>query len=213
MYKFVVFDIDGTLLDTEKAILCALQKILKIENNISYSAEELQFVLGIPGKEALKRLKVTEIDRTIAKWNEYLAEYASFIGLFPEIEKAIKCLHAANIKTGIVTSKTRNEYKNDFIPFGLNHFFKHVICADDTQEHKPHPAPLLKCMEIAAALPKETIYIGDTIYDKQCADSAHVDFALALWGTKNKEIESKYKFSNPLEILELLNICSKQQSY
>ena len=210
MYKFVIFDIDGTLMDTEKAIICALQKLLRIEKNISYSAQDLLFVLGIPGKEALSKLKLNDTEQLLSKWNGYLSEYVSYIKLFPEIEKTIKCLYAANVKTGIVTSKTKQEYKDDFMPFGLNHYFEFVVCADDTQNHKPHPDPLVKCLRMASVLPHEAIYIGDTIYDKQCADSAGVDFALALWGARNKGIDSKYKFSNPSEILNTLHICSKQ---
>lgn len=210
MYKFVIFDIDGTLMDTEKAILCALQKLLKEERNISYSAEELTFILGIPGKEALRMLKVSNPDQALAKWDKYLSEYFSYISVFPEIEKAIRCLHNSSVKTGIVTSKTKHEYEKDFIPFGLNQYFQYVVCANDTLKHKPNPEPILKCMEMARAVPEETIYIGDTIYDSQCASSAGVDFALALWGTKNKNIPANYRFSSPLEIPDLINICNKQ---
>jgi HAD superfamily hydrolase (TIGR01549 family) len=206
----VIFDIDGTLMDTEKAILCALQKLLKEERNISYSAEELTFILGIPGKEALRILNVSDPDQALAKWDHYLSEYFSHISIFPEIEKAVRYLHTSGIKTGIVTSKTRHEYEKDFIPFGLNQYFQYVVCTNDTLKHKPHPEPLIKCMEMASVKPEESIYIGDTIYDAQCASSAHVDFALALWGTKNKNISSNYKFSNPLEILDLIKTCNKQ---
>ena len=210
MYNFVIFDIDGTLMDTEKAILCALQKLLKEERNINYTKEELTFILGISGKEALKMLHISEPEQALAKWDNYLSEYFSYISVFPEIEKVLKCLHAMKVKTGIVTSKTRHEYEKDFVPFGLNHFFQHVVCANDTQNHKPHPEPILKCMEMASARPEESIYIGDTIYDSQCASAAGVDFALALWGTKNRNIASDYKLSGPLEILNLINSCNKQ---
>jgi HAD superfamily hydrolase (TIGR01549 family) len=210
MYKFVIFDIDGTLMDTEKAILCALQKLLKEERNVSYSVEELTFILGIPGKEALRMLAIKDPDQALKKWDNYLSEYFSYISVFPEIEETVKRLNALKIKTGIVTSKTRHEYEKDFIPFALNHYFQYVVCADDTLNHKPHPEPLIKCMEMASAKPEDSIYIGDTIYDGQCASSAGVDFALALWGTKNKDIKSDHKLTSPLEIFNFLNLSIKQ---
>lgn len=212
MYKFVIFDIDGTLMDTEKAILCALQKLLKTEKNLSYKKEELQFVLGIPGQEALKLLNAQDISDFSGKWNYYLKDYVSHIRIFPEIEKTLLKLHQAGIKTGIVTSKTKQEFANDFTPFGLNHYFGYVVCADDTKLHKPNPEPLLKCLNMASEFPQNAIYIGDTIYDKQCADSANVDFALALWGAHNKAIEAKYRLSDPSEILNILNIGCKNYS-
>ncbi|HEX3008945.1 MAG TPA: HAD family hydrolase [Bacteroidales bacterium] len=205
-YKIVIFDIDGTLMDTEKAILCALQKLLKEEKNINFSKEELAFILGIPGKEALRRLKIADPDRALGKWDQYLSQYFSYIQIFPEIESTLKSLQALGIKTGIVTSKTRHEYEKDFIPFGLGGYFQHVICADDTVNHKPHPEPIIKCLELASEQPSQAIYIGDTIYDMQCASSAGVDFALALWGTRNKEMESDYKLASPSEILNIINI-------
>lgn len=213
MYNFAIFDIDGTLIDTEKAILCALQKLLKTEKNLSYKKEELLFVLGIPGHEALKLLNAHDITDFSGKWNHYLKDYVSHIRIFPEIEKTLFKLHQIGIRTGIVTSKTKQEFANDFTPFGLNRYFEFVVCADDTTLHKPHPDPLLKCLNMASVLPQHAIYIGDTIYDKQCADSANVDFALALWGAHNKAIEAKYRFSDPSEILDIVNLgCKKHLS-
>lgn len=208
MYKYIIFDIDGTLMDTEKAIISALQELLQSEKNRRYSPEELHFILGIPGKVALKELQIADPDSALSKWNEYLTKYVSFIQLFPDIKKVIKQLHGNGITTGIVTSKTALEYTHDFIPFGLDKYFQHVVCADDTLHHKPHPEPLLKSLEKASALPSEAIYIGDTIYDSQCAAAAGVDFALALWGTRNKKILSKYQLESPSDILKFIN--SKQ---
>lgn len=54
MISSLIFDVDGTILDTEKAILCSLQWVLKEELNEDYTLDALEFALGIPGKEALK---------------------------------------------------------------------------------------------------------------------------------------------------------------
>lgn len=209
MYKLIVFDVDGTLLDTEKAILCSLQKLLKEEKNISYTTDELLFVLGIPGHKTLARLHAADIEHAMDKWNRNLRGYAGYIRLFPQIEETVKYLQTSGVKSGIVTSKTKTEYEADFVPFGLHAFFDFVVCADDTLNHKPDPEPLLKCLEMASLLPQEVIYIGDTEYDMQCAKSAGVDFGLALWGTKNRNIESRYKFSEPGEILSIVDHCSQ----
>jgi phosphoglycolate phosphatase-like HAD superfamily hydrolase len=105
-----------------------------------------------------------------------------------------------------VTSKTNEELINDFMPFGLSSYLTHTVCADDTVRHKPHPEPLLKFLEISGADPKKSIYIGDTIYDYECARDAGIDFGLALWGCKNHEnIQAKYKFERPQDILGFLD--------
>jgi HAD superfamily hydrolase (TIGR01549 family) len=205
LYKCVLFDIDGTILDTEKAVINSLQKLLKLEIGIEYSPDELSFVLGIPGAIALKRFDIPDIEKSTQKWNQYLKEFYSEIRVFPDLEEIIKKIYSLNIKTGIVTSKTKQELIDDFHPFGLHNYFDFVVCADDTKKHKPEPEPILKCLELTKSIPSETIYIGDTIYDMQCADSAGIDFALALWGTKNPDLNATIKLSHPGEILDIIH--------
>jgi HAD superfamily hydrolase (TIGR01549 family) len=205
LYKCVLFDIDGTILDTEKAVINSLQKLLKLEIGIEYSPDELSFVLGIPGAIALKRFDIPDIEKSTQKWNQYLKEFYSEIRVFPDLEEIIKKIYSLKIKTGIVTSKTKQELIDDFHPFGLHNYFDFVVCADDTKKHKPEPEPILKCLELTKSIPSETIYIGDTIYDMQCADSAGIDFALALWGTKNPDLNATIKLSHPGEILDIIH--------
>ena len=70
MVSALIFDVDGTILDTEKAILKSLQRILKEELDLEYTLDALDFALGIPGKEALKKLNVPNIDVIHAKWSK-----------------------------------------------------------------------------------------------------------------------------------------------
>lgn len=203
MYKCIIFDIDGTILDTEKAVIGSLQKLLKQEKGIEYAPEELTFALGIPGSISLKRLGVKEVEKASLKWNEYLKDFYNQIILFPEIDAVIKQIRGQQICTGIVTSKTRQELVDDFYPFGLQNDFDYIVCANDTAKHKPEPDPILKCIELTKSKPSETIYIGDTIYDMQCANNAGIDFALALWGAKNHTLDAQYKLNHPREILNL----------
>ncbi|MCC5466811.1 HAD family hydrolase [Pelosinus baikalensis] len=204
MYKYLIFDIDGTIIDTEKAVIGSLQKLLKVETGIDYPADELSFVLGIPGSVALRQLNIADTDQACLKWNEYLKEFYNSIRVFPDLEEIIKYLHDLKIKTGIVTSKTKQELLDDFYPFGLHDYFDYIVCADDTTKHKPDPEPILKCLELAQASPAETIYIGDTGYDMQSAHHAGVDFALALWGTKDPNLNAKIKLSHPKELLDIV---------
>ena len=79
-----------------------------------------------------------------------------------------------------------------------------VICADDTAEHKPEPGPLLKYMERTGAKPSEVLYVGDTVYDMQCARGAGVDFALARWGNPDGRVDADYDEPTPMALLEKL---------
>ena len=91
-----------------------------------------------------------------------------------------------------------------FDPLGLSSYFEEMITADDTTKHKPHPEPLLSCMERLNAPPSKTIYIGDSIYDMQSAKAAGIKFGLALWGAKTTEKfdSADYIFKQPIDIID-----------
>jgi HAD superfamily hydrolase (TIGR01549 family) len=123
------------------------------------------------------------------------------------MKDTIKQLNLSGIKTGIVTSKTRAEFTDDFTPFGLNDYFSLVVCADDTEKHKPDPEPILKFLELSGVDKSKAVYIGDTKYDSACALDAGTDFALALWGAKSHEnIKATYMLNDPKEILKFIEI-------
>lgn len=205
MYKHIIFDIDGTLLDTEKAVLLSLQKLVFEELNKDLSFDELRFAFGLPGEVTLKKLGITNISDCNVKWNKYLKDYFHHVKIFDDIKDTLIRLNEIGISTGIVTSKTKEEFINDFVPFELNHYFKLIVCADDTEKHKPDPDPILKFIELSGADKSKTIYIGDTNYDMECAFGAGIDFALALWGARSSiGIKANYILDNPKQILELV---------
>ena len=207
MLKYVIFDVDGTILDTEKAILKSLQKVLKEESK-DYQLEDLRFALGIPGKETLRRLNIIDVERVHPKWSKTVLEFSHEVSVFQDLENVLKILSESPVRTGIVTSKTKQELVDEFEPFGLNSFFEYTISASDTEKHKPHPDPLLACLDGLNANQDETIYIGDSIYDMQCANSAGVKFALALWGSKTTDgFESAdFVLKEPKDILDLIKM-------
>lgn len=203
MYRCFIFDVDGTIIDTEEAILKSLQKALREEGR-EHTVEELRKILGIPGIEGLRLLNVANMDRVYERWVAGIGEYAGSVSVFPGMEKVLRSLHEKNMPLGIVTSKTRQEFADGFEPFGLGKYFRSVVTADDTKRHKPDPEPLLACLKELGAGREEAIYIGDTRYDLECAKGAGVKFGLALWGAKSAEgLDADHIFSEPEEILNL----------
>lgn len=209
MYNCIIFDIDGTLLDTEIAVLSSLQKLVFEELNKNLTFDELRFALGIPGEVALNKLRIPNISDCNVKWNKYLKEYFHHVKVFHGIKDTLIKLNEIGILTGIVTSKTKEEFLNDFMPFELNNYFELVVCADDTEKHKhkPNPDPILKFIELSGSNKSNMIYIGDTKYDMDCAFGAGIDFALALWGAKSPiGIKANYILENPKQVLELIRV-------
>lgn len=201
MYSTFIFDLDGTIIDSEQIGLTSLQETLK-EQGIEKSLDELRFSIGIPGLRTLEILEIADIPTTMASWAKREQPLMTNVPIFPDIIETIAQLP----RTGIVTSQTLAELRNGFYQLGVAHHFEVIVNADDTTKHKPNPDPLQYGLKLMDSLPKNTIYIGDSVYDMQCANKAGVDFGLALWGAKSRAefAQADYVFEQPSDILTLL---------
>lgn len=201
MIKTVIFDIDGTLLDTEHAVLNSLQDTIFELTNQKPVLSELTFALGIPGDVALQQLSVENIDYGKTLWYKNFRKYLETVKLFEGVEDTIKNLKSEDYKLGVITSKTRKEYNNEFSPYGLDAYFDFIICVEDSVRPKPFPDPMLKYLEISGSKKEEVVYIGDSIYDMLCASDANVKFGLALWGCHSlKNLRADYYLNSPKDI-------------
>ena len=205
-YTHIVFDVDGTLLNTAHCILQALKDTLETISGETYETDKLNFALGMTSENVLRHLNVKEesIPSVIDAWVKKEEECSDLIRPFPGIETLLAQLKDAGAELGIVTSRTHSELELVFRPFSPLDFFSVIICADDTSEHKPSPAPLLKYMEKAGAGPEQVLYVGDSAQDMECAGRAGTAGALAVWGTRNHEIPATYYPAHPLDLGRLI---------
>ena len=206
-YTCAAFDIDGTLLDSASADLAGLQEALRAELGLSPPAETLTGAFGMPGQDILRSLGVPEAasGRVMRAWQAGKRKHAGWMRIFPGIQTALEGLRARGIHLGVVTSKRPETYAADFSPFGLGGYFDTVVTCADTALHKPHPDPLFKFLERAGVSPEEALYIGDSIYDRDCARAAKVDFALATWGSVHPDMDGvTWRLGQPEDILKII---------
>ena len=201
--RHVVFDIDGTLINTAFANLCSLRDAVRHYTGKDYSHEELTFSLGRSAVDTMKILGVDPsfYEAVVTMWEEHLQNYADSIHYFPGIPQVVESLHAKGYPIGIVTSQSKAEFASFAILDQLRPYFGEVICAEDTQKHKPNPDPLLKYAELAGVDISEVTYIGDSPYDKACAVSAGAKFILAPWGSSQPvEVPDQWRAGEPADI-------------
>ena len=204
-YQYIVFDVDGTLLNTEEAILQSFQKTLRDGAGIEKECSELTFCLGITGAAALNRLGIGNEEELLSQWKENLTALRDYVCVFDGMELLLKRLQAEGVHMGIVTSRSRAEYEEDFTRLGLYGYFDTVVCEEDTVNHKPEAEPLDFYMRKTGARPEEVLYIGDSIYDMECACAAKAACGLALWGAGGvKHIHADYYFPDPASVLSVL---------
>ena len=206
-YKNFIFDIDGTIIDNEAANLEALQIALD-EKGVHVELDELRFSLGIPSEVSLKAFGITDIEKTMRMWGSHYQELClkNPQKPFSGIEDVIKTLKKNKYTLGIVTSKDRIEYRDEFENYEISKYFDGFICTDDTFYHKPNGEPLLAIIKKLNINLSETIYIGDAVYDMECAQNAGVDFGIALWGAKDLGKFNYYSviLNKPDDILDLI---------
>lgn len=210
-YDHVIWDVDGTLIDTEEAIIRSLQITLREMYGKEKKKEELDFVVGMTSVDAMNRMEIPqeEQEQMLRSWCDHLEEFRDTIRPYPGIETTLRKLKESCSVLGIITARTRAEVNKDMVLQKLLPNFSMIICSDDTENHKPDPEPLFYYMQKQNTEPDRVLYIGDSIYDMKCAKQAGVDSVLALWGCKYPQgLDRTYEAADPLQILNLVG-CSE----
>lgn len=213
-YSHVLFDLDGTIIDSHKPDMEGLYAaLLEYDPNSKESVESLSRFFGIPGSATLDALNIPKEDReTFYKsWIKHIMKHASSARVFPHMLDIIKILHDRGVKLGIVTSRSRKDENGNnnllaaVVPELLKPYFQVSVSCDDVKRPKPYPDSILHYMEITGAKREEILFIGDAKTDFQCARDSGVDFALALWGYCLKDhLAVQHFLVTPYDILNIV---------
>lgn len=144
-YHHIVFDVDGTLVDTERSEIVALQQALRETVGGERPYDELKIVFGTTGRVGLKKLGYSpeEVDKIYPRWYDLSLDSIGQAPLFPGIAELLEALRVEGYHMGVVTSRDRESYRLGMEPNGFARYFDVVVCMEDTENHKPHPEPLL----------------------------------------------------------------------
>ncbi len=208
MYKNIVFDVDGTLVDSTHCAKAAYRQVILEELGKTVSAGELAHGMRYPTLKALEVFGFTDIPDALAKYHSKVLQAFTQVNIYSGVEETLASIKQKNAILGIATARNKRELDGDVTFARIASRFDCIVCADDTERYKPDPDPLLLFFKQANARPQETLYIGDTKNDFLCAKSAGVHFALALWGAETREgIDAQYFLTRPQQIIELLDEC------
>jgi pyrophosphatase PpaX len=183
--KAVLFDLDGTLLDTRDMILnsfrYAYAKVLGPDT--LPPDDKLLSLVGIPLKT---QMELIAPDKSEALLQAYLENNAivskTMLGGFDGVPEALSKLEEQGLRLAVVTSKRHAPAEQGLERMGLSSFFEFLLGSDDTAEHKPKPGPLLEAAERMGLSAESCAYVGDSPFDMQAARSAEMFAVGALWG-------------------------------
>lgn len=184
----VLFDLDGTLVDSAPDLCASLNRIRRSENLAPLPYNVLREYAGSGARGLLKiGFDITNQDPRFPELKErFLSDYqnhcAEKVCCFDGIEQTLEEIEQAGWQWGVVT----NKFSNFTIPImkklGLYDRACVIISGDETGKLKPHPDNMLVALNKMRALPQETPYVGDDIRDSKVAQTLGMPFAAATWG-------------------------------
>lgn len=205
-YKAIIYDLDGTVLNTINMNMYPLIKIIKEETGEDWTFEQVLKFLPYPGMKVMEELQVADKEKAYARWVKYVNEYEEGASLYPGFEEIFEAFDGSIIQA-VASAKTTAQYQIDFVAKGLDKYMKTAVLANDTVKHKPDPEPLLECLKRLSLQPEDVIYIGDAHSDYLASKNAGIDFGYAKWGSVSAKGIDKpdYVFEQPLDLLKLLS--------
>lgn len=189
--RLVLFDLDGTLIDTTDLILASCAFTFERHCGWCPPRDALVATFGRSLPEALLEFAEragfadpsSEAVRMLATYRAHNDEHHdALIRGFEGVVPMLDLLRQGGYRLGVVTSKREGTARRGLAFFDLARHFEVVVFHDDTERHKPHPEPLLHAMTSAGARPEETAYVGDSVHDVAAGRAARVTTIAALWG-------------------------------
>ena len=209
MIQTVLFDLDGTIVDTNELIVQSFLHSLEGETAEPVSRELIIPNMGRPLVEQMEfftgRKEVEEIIKKYRTFN--LSKHDELVKEFPNVHTAMAKLHANGIKIGIVTSKIRQTTLMGLKLCGLDTFVSTIVTVEDVKEPKPHPEGIIAALKVLGSTADQAVMVGDSHYDIEAAKNAGVISVGVSWSWKGRSYLEQYKPDHLIDdMLDLLPI-------
>jgi len=179
----VLFDLDGTLIDTVALILDSFRYTTRIVFGEALPDEELMAGVGKPLIRQMTEFAPDRAEELVRVYREYnAARHDEMVAEYPGTEAVLAHIDALGLPMAVVTSKGVPMTLRGIRRFGLERYFRVVVTADDVPLHKPDPYPLRHAAELLGLDIERCAYVGDSPHDMEAARAAGCVAIAALWG-------------------------------
>lgn len=208
-YQPVLLDLDGTVLDTHGLILSSWRHV---RETFGLDAEDAEFQaeIGRPLVDIFERWATDRAhrDALVAAYRTHNDRvHDAMVAPFPGMPEALDALRAAGIALAVVTSKTRSFAVRGLRVAGLEQHFAAIVAAEDTEQHKPDPEPVVHALRALGAEARSALMVGDAGYDLLSGRAARTATAGVLWGGSTREAlmaaSPDHLLSTPAELVAL----------
>jgi pyrophosphatase PpaX len=181
-YRAVLFDVDGTLIDTAELIADSLEYACRRHLGRTHPRETYYTLIGKPAIVQMEILGGDKAPEMMDTAVEYYEDHAEEEKPFPGALDTLARLKEVGIRLALVTSKTRMELNPTLERVPLQLYAAVIVTADMTTRPKPNPDPVYLALQTLQIGAHESLFIGDSPYDLQAGRAAGVHTGAATWG-------------------------------
>jgi pyrophosphatase PpaX len=187
-YPTVLFDLDGTLIDSGAMILASFRHATRTVLAREIPDAELAALVGGSNiHEQMRTIDATRVDELVDAYRAHNTPLHAELQSFAGIEPVLGQLRAEGRRLGIVTAKRRKTVDLAFAVLPLERYFDAVVTSESTTRHKPHPDPVVAALDLLGSRPEETAFVGDSPYDVGAGKAAGVFSVAVSWGRIHPE--------------------------
>jgi phosphoglycolate phosphatase len=198
-YKLVIFDFDGTLVDSAPGILATANAMAKLYGEPPVSMKKVTATIGTGLDDFVNRMfprQVGEcgIEEVIKTYRRiYDGKYMQGLIVFPGVKETLACLHAKGIKLAVVSNKLKRYVVEINKKIGIQKYFDAVLGSAEVKLKKPHPFPVNMLVKNYGVKKEETLLVGDSKYDMEAGLRAGVDTYFLTYGYADKKEVKKFR--------------------
>ncbi|MBU5593978.1 pyrophosphatase PpaX [Amphibacillus sp. MSJ-3] len=209
--KTLLFDLDGTLIDTNPLIIESFIYTIKKHTGQIYSEEEVLPFIGPPLIDSMTKIDAEQAEAMMATYIDHnLAIHEAYVKPYPTVVETIKTLHERGYKLAIVTTKMTDTARLGLKIAGLEQYFDVVIGLNEVEHAKPHPEPIFKALEELNKTPVDALMVGDNYHDIEAGQNAGTKTAGVAWAIKGREtlaaLRPDYMLEELADLLTILEV-------
>lgn len=215
MIHTMLFDLDGTILDTNELII---QSFLHTFEGVTKEPVTRDHIIPNMGRPLVEQMQFFSgrdaVDDLVQKYRKFNIErHDALVKEFPYVPETLERLHAAGIKLGVVTSKVRVTTEMGLKLCGIYDYFGAIVTVDEVERAKPDPEGIRKALKKLGSDAEGALMVGDSHYDLEAASNAGIPSVGVAWSLKGVAYLKQY---NPTYIIddirELLPIAGVEES-
>lgn len=210
MIKAILFDLDGTLLNTNNLIVKSFQYTFKKHLNLEVEEEKIVRHFGEPLIYTMQQYDKKNAEHMVEIFREYNeAKHDELVEIFDNVKEGLAKIKSMGIKIAVVSSKRRIMVERGLNLFNIYSIMDSIITPEDTENHKPNGEPALKACEVLGVLPDEAIMVGDSANDILCGKNAGCYTCLVSYTSLPMDEMMMYKPNYVIDsIIDLVQLVS-----